>query len=480
MPLRDRLPILRRRTETAQRSRWPSLTIDDWVSFFQFNGLDYPFGVRTTSPGQREQQIAPDFSALSQLAYKQNGIVFACITLRMMVFSEARFQWQDMSQGRPGKLFGNPALSLLEAPWPNGTTGDLLARAELDVSLGGNFFAVKRPGPSIRRLRPDWVMIILGSFSDPEQAPFDPDAEPVGYLYYPGGVGSGADPWLFDVSEVAHYMPHPDPEATYLGMSWLNPVITEVMGDKAFTRHKLRFVEGGATPNLVVNLQIKDQETFDSWVAKFKQDHEGVENAYKTLFLSQGVDVKVVGSSFQQMDFKVTQGAGETRVAAAARTPPVLVGLSEGLAASTYNNYGQARRSFADGTMRPLWRNFAGSMEKLLVKPSGAPSRLWYDTRDIPFLQEDRIDSAQEMQYQAAAIRLLVDAGFDPETVVEAVETGDLTLLEHGGLPSVQLQPEAAMPPKQPPNQNGKQPAAAPAARQIAALTAGEQGEEDQ
>jgi phage portal protein BeeE len=60
----------------------------------------------------------------------------------------------------------------------------------------------------------------------------------------------------------------------------------------------------------------------------------------------------------------VTQGAGETRIAAAAGVPPVIVGLSEGLQAATYSNYSQARRRFADGTMRPLWRNAAVARER--------------------------------------------------------------------------------------------------------------------
>ena len=117
-----------------------------------------------------------------------------------------------------------------------------------------------------------------------------------------------------------------------------------------------------------------------------------MENAYKTLFLGAGATIQPVGTDIQQLDFKVTQGAGETRIAAAAGVPPVIVGFSEGLEAATYSNYEQAMRRFADLTMRPLWRMAAGCFE---VDPGVAVRRaeLWYDDRDIPALQGRHHDS---------------------------------------------------------------------------------------
>jgi hypothetical protein len=103
--------------------------------------------------------------------------------------------------------------------------------------------------------------------------------------------------------------------------------------------------------------------------------------------------VKVVGADMRQLDFKATQGAGETRICAAARVPAIIVGVSEGLESATYSNYGQARRAFADLTMRPMWRDFAHSLATIVQVPSD--SELWYDDRDIPFLQEDVKDEAE-------------------------------------------------------------------------------------
>ena len=169
------------------------------------------------------------------------------------------------------------------------------------------------------------------------------------------------------------------------------------------------------------------------------EKHEGAWNAYKTMVLGGGADVTVVGNSFEQINFKATQGAGETRIAAAAGVPPVLVGLSEGLQSATYSNYGQARRRFADLTLRPLWRIAAASIEAVLRVPTGA--HLWYDDRDIPFLREDQLDAAKIQFEHVKSLDLLVRAGFDPETVGPAVTSGDLALLKHTGAIPTTLYP---------------------------------------
>jgi phage portal protein BeeE len=238
-------------------------------------------------------------------------------------------------------------------------------------------------------------------------------------------------------------------------MSLLSPVLRESKADSAATSHKLSFFEQAATPNLKVKADpTLTPEKFKEWVTLFRQGHEGAANAYKTLFLGGGADAEVIGANLRQMDFKQTQGAGETRIAAAAGVPPVLVGLSEGLQAATYSNYGQARRAFGDEWARPTWRNFAGSLQSIIPTPSD--SRLWYDDNDVPFLQEDQKDAADIFQVRASTLRSLLEAGFDAESAKAAVDAEDVTLLKHLNLLSVQLQPPGTEAPAEPPN--GKVP----------------------
>lgn len=390
-----------------------------------------------------KEKIPVDFPGVVEQIYKQNGVVFACAAVRMLIFSEARFQWRRFEGGRPTELFGDTALELLERPWKTGTTGELLARMEQDVTLAGNFYAtIVGTGRErrIRRLRPDWVTIVVGSPSDD---PNDIDADVLGYIYDP--PGSKVKPEVIAPEEMCHYSPYPDPVAQFRGMSWLTPVMREVQSDKAATEHKLNFFKHGATPNMVVTYdKAVGKEAFDEFVKKFTEKHEGAQNAYKTLHLGGGSAVTVVGKDFQQLDFKQTVGVSETRVCAAAGVHPVVVGLSEGLQGSSLNagNFQSARRRMADGTMRPLWRIASSSLETLVSPPPNG-AHLWYDARDVAFLRQDAKEEADILATQAGAVARLLDAGYDPDKAVQAVVTGDLRQLTgtHSGLFSVQLQP---------------------------------------
>lgn len=392
------------------------------------------------------ERIGNDYASYITQAYKASGTVFSLVLARQLVLSEAVFKWRPMTGGTPGALTHTPELALLETPWPGGTTGELICRMELDASLAGNAYlttaddlgrlgaAAHGPGWRIVFMRPDLVTILIGSHSgDPNAL----DAKVIGYMYEPPG---GAEPVLLTPHEVCPYSPIPDPEARFRGMSWMTPVLREIDGDKAASVHKLKMYENGAVPGMVISFD-KDiaPGTLEQFITLFRANHEGVDKAYKTLFLGGGADAKPANFDFKSLDFRAVQGAGETRMAAAAGVPPIIAGFSEGLSSATYSNYAQARRRFADGTCRPLWRTMCGSLQRLVIPPDGA--QLWYDASDIAFLREDEKDAADIAFRQAQTLRTLIDAGFEAESVIAAVRASDWSLLAHSGLFSVQLQP---------------------------------------
>jgi hypothetical protein len=803
-------------------------SVNQWLSdltTFNFDGVSYgPFTPNTTLRGNKER-IGPGFAGMVRSAYGANAVVFSCERVRVSLFSQARFQFRRVQNGKPGDLFGTSELRLLETPWSGGTTGDLLARMALDADFAGNSFVARRVG-RLQPLRPDWMTLVYGSHTKADVEMWDLDSELIGYVYQPGGPGSGKDPVALSPFEVAHFAPMPDPLAPHRGMSWLTPVVREILADSAATSHKLQFFEHAApqpltakvltpngwttmgavrlgdevtgadgephrvigvypqgeqevyrltfsdggqaecslnhvwqvtnnydrqrgvvrhmtlaelladglqyesgpakwsvpmadpvefesvgslplnpyllglllgdgsfrgngkgsggvslachkddadetvetigpmlpdgvtitdrdrggwrelyfkghaphpnpltsaikqlglydllgadkfipesylrsnikdrvallqglvdsdghvdrvwpaqvslttkserlahdlgelvmslgglvstyrhpargtlqvkikrlpdwviparllrkadryrpsssgrhraiaavekvgsaptqcirldsddhlyitddyivthnTPNMVVKLDANmTKDVFERWVDLFEAKHAGVANAYKTLYLAGGADTTVVGANLQQMDFKVTQGAGETRIAAASGIHPVIVGLSEGLQGSSLNagNFAAARRSTADITLRPLWQNAAGSLARITNVPPG--SELWYDEAGIAFLQEDAKDAVDIEQVQAATIRQLLEAGFVADAVIDAVMAQDMSRLrgKHSGLFSIQLQapgstkmPEGEAPgekpvgggtaPEQVPGGNGKVPA---------------------
>ena len=396
------------------RSEWPqSYGLQDYVNWMGQYGMTFPF---PTTWQRNEEPIEANFLGLVQGAYRTNGVVFACMMTRFLLFSEARFQFQQMRNGRPGDLFGTPDLSILERPEPGATTGDLLSLALVDADLSGDWFGVRRPG-RIKRLRPDWTVIMIGSPNAGVDAPaWDPDAEIIGYGYYPNGLhSSSTDPKYYSRDEVAHFAPIPDPLTRYRGMPLATAAIREIRGDTAATTHKLSLFENAAVGGMIVKFPpAMTKEAALPLKELFEQEHSGAHAAYRTIYLLGGMEAETVSANLQQLEFKATQGAGETRIAAVLGVPPAVVGLSEGLAGSALNagNFGAARRLMADKTLRPNWRNMAGSLETIVPPLPG--SRLWYDDRDVPFLAEDVKEAADTLFVEAQAIRQPLRWGLRP------------------------------------------------------------------
>lgn len=424
-------------------------TLDDYaaaVNDLVLNGASaWGFG-----PGQVQWQHEPaerishSFEGYARQLYESDGLVYAVMGVRILAFSLVRFTFQRMRNGRPSALFGTPSLQMLERPWTGGTTQDLLVRVMQDADLAGNAY-VTRAGPDLVRLRPDWVNIILAPITSPGGAWLG--WRRVGYTYHEGGVDLCPPERvaLFDVGEVAHFAPRTAPDANFRGESWLTAVVREITNDKMMERHKTKFFENAATPNISVALSdAVGPDQFQEFKEKMDITHRGVENAYKTLFLGGGADVKVIGANLAQIDFSSIQGRGETRVCAAAGVPAEVVGLSEGLNSSANANYQSAIKRFGQLTMASLWANACGSFETL-VPPPGSDSRLWYDTRDIAFLREDEKSRADVQAVQASTVSVYITAGFSPESAVAAVQGEDMNLLEHSGLVSVQLQEPGAV-----------------------------------
>lgn len=394
---------------------------------FAFNGHTYTTGDPRKAAEQAVNQSAP---------------VFSLVAVRMLVFSEVRFSYQRYRDGRPSELFGTNNLTLLERPWVGATTGDLLARMEYDASAHGNSYWVEEMG-QLCRLDPCYTTVITGDVTEPLTGR-KVGSRLVGYAYKEPGAPNGV---LYPASMVAHYKPIAS-SSEFVGASWIASVLPDVNSDLHLTQYKSALVNNAATPQLVVTFEPGiSPEQFQEVKAIIDADHTGSTNAFKTLYLGAGVDVKTVGMNLEQLAFKATQGAGETRLAAAAGVPVPIVGFSEGLQGSALNagNYGASRRRFADGTMRPLWRSAAGALQNI-APPPGRDARLWYDDRDVSFLQEDVMDAAEIKQKEAYTMEALVRTGFTPDSAVEAIRTGDWSVLKHSGLVSVQLQTPGVKP----------------------------------
>lgn len=448
---------------SAARSGERRFGIDPWISdylipsSFQFGGQSYPygtpFGLTQTLAGNRATEIVQSLPGC-MAALRMCPPAFAAQMVRALILSQARFTFRNppWHPRTPRRTFGSGALAPLERPWPNATTGELMARMEWHAGLAGNAFVFRRPD-RLRVLRPDWTALIYGSELEPDNPGHALDGKLLGYLYCNGGFGGvgsaydtaagdfGYKPHLLLPDEVAHWSPIPDPLNAGIGMSWLTPGIRDMQGDRLAAEHKIRFFENGATPNLVIKgIPAVDKTQFEQIVDMLEEQHAGVANAYRTLYLTAGADATVVGSNLAEIDFRQTIGMGETRLSVLSRVPAALLGIADGLTGSALNegNFNAARRTFGDTWVYPTLQDAAAALAPMVNVPSDA--ELWFDAADIPLLKEDAKDAAEIEQIKATTIEIHIRAGFTPDSSVAAVTGQNPSLLQHTGLQSIQMQ----------------------------------------
>jgi phage portal protein BeeE len=234
---------------TEQRyamDQWLSDYLIPAVNQFSYQGHTYPTGLNQTWPGTRSREIAntlPGYLA----ALRSCPPAFAAQMVRALVLSQARFTFRTRpGYPKAGQTFGTRELDVLERPWTNATTGELIARMEWHAGLAGNAYVLRQPD-RLRVLRPDWVIIVYGSQQQPEDAAHALDGDLIGYAYCNGGFNQAMYPvQTLLPQDVAHWSPLPDPENAGVGMSWLTPALREIQVDRAASQHKLMFFENGA------------------------------------------------------------------------------------------------------------------------------------------------------------------------------------------------------------------------------------------
>ena len=382
--------------------------------------------VMTTSYGSPDKEaILPQWARWSQQVNATSAPVFAAISARMRLFSQAKFILQRKTDKG---LYTDQSLGILQKPWGPGNTGsesELLARLEQDTSLTGNAFIWQVPGGDrLVRLRPDWTTIVSQVIQVPGGGSY---REPVGYwVEAPKTVMDNSKGEMYPADEVVHWAPIPDPEASFRGMSWLTPVARDITGDSGLVDYKIKYLQNSASPNMLIRYTSKLQPgTIDAVRERMHARYGGVDNAFKTLVLDQGADVTVIGNSLEQMDFTNVQNLGTSRVLSASGVPAILVGLEDIKGAG--KSYQEVIDRFSDLTIQPLWQSVCSALEPLVAPPSAV--NLAIDTSDIAALQDAEQVRAQVSLVRAQALLTLTQAGFERMSAVDAVASGDLSQL---------------------------------------------------
>ncbi len=94
----------------------------------------------------------------------------------------------------------------------------------------------------------------------------------------------------------------------------------------------------------------------------------------------------------------------ETRICLAFGVPPILAGCWVGLRHSPWSNIGEARKTFSQYTLIPLWLSLGEALTRGLLRQEGEPElEVYFHTGDVAALQPDLLQNAERAAKLAEA-----------------------------------------------------------------------------
>lgn len=124
-----------------------------------------------------------------------------------------------------------------------------------------------------------------------------------------------------------------------------------------------------------------------------------------SLGIFMGGKIERLGMNFEELNSEPLRKLPEARIAGVLKVPPIIAGLSVGLEAATYSNYIQARLTFVQDRLCPLWTQWADTLGKSL-SDSDNPVTLVFDTSKVIALQDSRLEAEKRVidKYKAKLI----------------------------------------------------------------------------
>lgn len=317
-----------------------------------------------------------NFENLVRYGWRKNELIYACVNRKASTASQVHL----MVLGENGEEdFNHPLAKLIHSPNPYMTESDFWKAIIIYQHLAGRAIFEKernRSGKVVRLwpLRPDWVQVI-------------PSSESVvrGYRYAVPGMEAKD----LDARDVVDFRLF-DPLDSYHG--WPPVAVAARVGDvdNAATDFVKLFWEKGGMPAYYIKTKQKLTETTASelqarWAAKYG----GSEKWVKPAVLDQDADVMRVGNSFEEMAFSDLDARSESRICAVLGVPPIIVNAKVGLDRSTFSNYKEARSSWWQDVLIPIYEDLLDTLENQLASEFGEVKLRWdYDA--VPALQDDR------------------------------------------------------------------------------------------
>lgn len=325
----------------------------------------------------------PTLTGYTEAGYQGNAIIYACIARKAQTAAVAplRLWMGDRAAPTPADD-GHELARLLRRPNRWMSWFELQELLITYLELDGNAYLVKvrrsptGPVEALFPLRPDFVR------------PVPRGGELLGYVYERDGK---REPYLADEIIDVKY---PNPVDPFEGLGRGRPPLLAAayVGDvdNATTKFLRQFFDNAVVP---FGLLKSKQKLLDGEVnrirARIRSQYGGMSHWGDVMILDTDAEYQRLGLDMTELGFEHLDARNEARICSVLQVPPILVGAKVGLDRSTFANYGEARSSFWEDSMMPLYRRFSDQFTLQLVEPDYPEMWADYDFGDVPALRRD-------------------------------------------------------------------------------------------
>jgi HK97 family phage portal protein len=319
-------------------------------------------------------------------AYRKIALVFRCINVIANAIGSAPIRVYDRGKDQQlSEIPDHPMRQLLERPNPN--MGETVFIATISTTMAATGFCViekERAGAGrpvgLWPLRSDWLSPIPRSdgkadwhYKIPGRSPVTMPAEDVIVLTY----ASRPDYGLTGIGALEVAL------AQWSLLGTMDDFLKAFFDGGGQFSYGLLLADGATLKQDEADL-LKKQ-----WTSRFSSWRHGY---IEPPILQTVKGIQRLGATFAEMEYVTMRDISEIAILQAFGVPGSLVGQRFAQERNTFTNYGEARTSFYQDTIIPLWARLDDAFTRQLlpefdVRPTVS---LQFDTSDVDALQEDQ------------------------------------------------------------------------------------------
>jgi HK97 family phage portal protein len=323
-----------------------------------------------------------DFSQLCQEFYEKNSLIFACVEELATSAGDPRLVVElSTPEGWVEADDDHPLVELLAKPNPGTTSYGFWHDTTMYEAIAGKMYWEKVRAAAGRvvelwPITPDRVKPILSE--DPRRKKL---------MGWDVSFSSG-EPLRMEPEDLIPFR-RTHPRKPLDGLAPLEVVAKEAGLDGTLTDYVSTFFKNGAVPyGLLITKQRTDEAEQKRIRERLKQKL-GPNEWHNMLILDDTqAEYKQFGLPPDQLEMSSVREVSESRICMAFQVPPQLVGALVGVN-PTYSNYKEARRSFWEETLSPIYTDHADTINLYLAPEFGDGVRVRWDFSGVAALQED-------------------------------------------------------------------------------------------